>query len=214
LSGYQVLKLSHSSKQFKSDNKAGKLNTKGFTLIELLVSVSIMVVAIYLLIVILTQNNVIFFKQRASFNQGMSLNDASGIISDSIKQSSSIAVSSPTIPIYSTSVNSLVLQVPAIDNAGNVISNVYDYFVIAADNTIPTVLRLQVFPTSPSTRKNQNRVLATNLSTIRFLYLNPSGVQVSPVTASKINYTINLKDRAGLNSQQSSIMAEINLRNN
>lgn len=187
---------------------------RGFTLIELLVSFSITIVAGALLVVILGQNNSIFLKQQSNVLQGVSLNEAGLLISDSIKQASSVAETSPTTPVYTTNINTLVLQVPSTDNSGNVIPNVFDYFVIAPDNLLPNILRLMVFPTSPSVRRSQDRVLLTTLSNIRFLYFNSAGVQVSPTSAEKINYTINLREKAGLVYQQSSASGEVNLRNN
>lgn len=188
--------------------------SRGFTLIELLVSIGVSVVAGYLLTAILVQNNGIFLKQNATLSQGMNLNDISFLISDSIKQATTVVASSPTTPSYTSSYNTLVLALPGVDSSGNTIANTSDYLVIAPDNSLPAVLRYQIFPTSPSLRKAANRVLVTNLSSIRFLYLNFIGNQVTPSTATKVNYTINLSEKAGLTAEQASTSGEVSLRNN
>src|SRR5579872_5427522 len=145
-----------------------KDHSSGFTLIELIIAISITVVAGSLLIVILGQNNNIFLQQESTINEGMSANNASLVISDAIKQAAAIAASSPTNPVYTTNINTIVLQLPSIDGSGNIISNSFDYIVIAPDNSKPAILRYQVFPTSPSVRASANRVLLTNLASLRF----------------------------------------------
>ena len=186
---------------------------RGFTLVELIITISITIVAGYLLVIILGQSNGIFLKQSSAITEGMNANDAESLINEAIKQAAAVSISSPTTPVYTSNINTLVLAVPSIDSSGNIIGNSFDYYVIAADSSLPAVLRYQIFPTMPSSRKKANRVLLTNLSSLRFLYLDASGHQVSPASATQVNYVLNLSQKAGLVYQQASISSQISLRN-
>lgn len=187
---------------------------KGFTLIEVLVAAATAAVAGILLITVLVQNNGLVYDQSAKVSQTLSLNDAASNINDLIKNASAIVatnlVGSPT---YTTSNTTLVLALPSLDSSGNIISDTFDYAVIARDPS-SQVLRKIIFKAPSSIRRVENIVLANKLDSVTFSFLDDNGNSVSPTAASKINYTINLKQKIGVGSEQSSASGQINLRNN
>lgn len=191
-----------------------KLN--GFTLIEVLIAVGAAAVAGTLLVTLLVQNNGLLVQQTAKINQGVSINDAVSQISELIKSGISIASSYPTSsPQYFSNSTSLVVTLAAIDASGNPIENVYDFGVLVKDAANPKILRKYIFPDPSSTRKSENKVLVTNLSSISFYYLDDSSSTVAPIASTKVNFAINLDTSLGLSgSQQSSASGQVSLRNN
>lgn len=190
-----------------------KLREKGLTLAEVLITASIFMVAGAILVNILLQNNNLFVKQSSKVDQGLSLNNANLAISDSIRNASSVLTSSPTTPVYSTDAHTLVLQLPSLDSSGNVISGSFDYRVIVRDTANPKILRQLTFPTPPSTRKAGNQILVNNLSAIDFSYLDASGNPVSPASATKVGFSVNLLQKSGLTNETSSASGVVSLRN-
>lgn len=190
---------------------------KGLSLAEVLVVVSISAIVGVLLVSFVVQNNNLFISQTAKVSQGLSANQASSQISEAIKQASAVAAVClpPSCSTeYISSLSVLVLTLPAINAAGDVIENIVDYLVISADSSNSRVLRKLVFPNSLSSRKAANQVLATKLLQLKFIYLDSSGNQVSPTSASRVNFTVNLLEKAGFSSEQSSASGQVNLRNN
>lgn len=187
----------------------------GFTLIELLIIITVSVIAGSLLVATLVTSNSLFINQSSKVSQGLSLNDSVSEISELIKLSSSIVPSYPvSSPQYFTNDHTLVLAIPSIDTSGQVIVDTYDYTVIAKDTNKPNILRLNLFPDPTSSRKSQNKVLATNLSEITFIYLDNNNNPISIAQAVKVNFTINLTENNGLSSQTGSASGLINLKNN
>ncbi len=187
---------------------------KGFTLIEVLVAAATASVAGVLLITVLVQNNGLVYDQSAKVSQSLNLNDTTSQINDLVKNASAIVttnlIGSPT---YTTNAATLVLSLPSLDASGNIISDTFDYAVITKDSD-PQILKKIIFKAPASTRKVENKVLASKLDAVSFLYLDDNGNTVSPTAATKINYTINLKQRIGVGNEQSSTSGQINLRNN
>lgn len=191
------------------------MRKNGFSLPEVILISGVASVAGVLLAYILVQNSGLFISQTSKISQGVSVNDAVAQMRELI-QSSSAVVSTNAIgsPTYTTSSDTLVVTLPAIDSLGNVISNVYDYGVIAKNSQNPKILRKIIFKDPLSSRINANQILTTNLTNITFVYFDDSGNTVSPQAATKINFTINLDEKAGYSNQGSSASGQINLRNN
>lgn len=164
---------------------------------------------------ILVTSNGLFLNQSSKVTQGLSLNDSVSEISHVIKLSSSIALNYPlSSPEYQTDSDTLILKIPSTDSSGGVISDVYDYAVITKDAVSPNILRLYFFPDPLSSGKSQNTVLSSNLSQLRFIYLDNNNNQVSPGEAVKVNFTLNLEEKIGLSGQSASASGLINLKNN
>lgn len=191
------------------------LNSTGFTLIEIIIASSIAVFAAIVLTSILIQSNGLYIRQNSKINQGVDLNFAASKINEAVKQAIFVATNytSPQGTLYTTGANTLVLAIPAIDASQMVIEGTYDFVVITKDDQKP-VLRRQIFPAAGSFRKSENLVLTTNLSDVSFLYYDNTGSVVSPNSATRIKYTINLSQNAALSNQSGSITNQINLKNN
>lgn len=189
---------------------------KGFTLPEILIAITISALAGVLLISFLVQNNGLFMNENAKVSQGLSLNDASSQITNAVKSASSIATQYPqSSPQFFTGAETLILALPSIDSQSQIIENVYDYYVVTKDPQNPNILRKYLFPSAgQSQRSSENQVLATNLSSLKFLYLDESGSTVSPSQAAKVNFSINLTTSTGINSNSASASGEVNLKNN
>lgn len=135
-------------------------------------------------------------------------------IEKSIRLAQIVSVGYPeSSPTYTTSATTLVLKVPAFDSNGNLLENTFDYMIITADLSNLKILRKMVFPAPASVRGQVNQVLSTNLSSISFSYLDLAGNLVSPTSASKIDFTINVATPIGVYTQQDSAKSTVSLRN-
>lgn len=184
----------------------------GFTLIELLLSLVISVVVGGLLLVILVNSSGLYYKESSKVEQGLSSNDGLASVNNAVKQASSVAPNYPTTSpfTYTSGATQLILKVPSTDNLGNIIPSTYDYFVFFQDQT---KLRFKVFPDSTSYRKSSDQILALNVNSVVFKYLDGANLEVSPSNAAKINTTLILKQKSGQNYETSSVTSETNLRN-
>ena len=187
----------------------------GFSLVELVIVIILAGIAGTILVSIFVQNNGVFYTQTAKVNQGLSLNNTSTEIQEVLRAANGIASNNPIgSPQYSTNSTTLVLTLASIDSLGNVIEGKYDYIIITRDAQKAYILKKIVFPDPSSSRKGENLVLATKLSQIEFKYLDNSGNPVSPLSASKVNYIINLSEKASYGTENASASSVINLRNN
>lgn len=192
-----------------------RLPKNGFSLVEVLIAVTVSGLAGILIVALLVGNNGLFFQQSAKVSQGLTVNDAASQINELIKSSSFVAnTNSIGSPVYLSGSDTLVLALPVFDSGGNLLTNVYDYGIITRDSQNLNLLRKIIFTDSASARKSENRVLATKLVRLTFIYFDDSGNVVSPTSATRINFTINLDEKAGYKTQQSSASGQINLRNN
>ncbi len=190
-------------------------NSKGLSMVELLIVATVGAVAGFLLIYTLIQSNDVFFRETGRVKEGLSLNDAVSVINQDIKSAGAVSANYPESGQiqYQTSDEVLVLKTPSIDSSGNIIEDSYDYTILYKDADQPAHLLRKVVPTPPSQKGAEQNVLLKNLNKVKFLYLDKNGNFVSPTSAEKINFFINVKTNFGLNSQISSSSGEVNLRN-
>jgi hypothetical protein len=176
---------------------------------------SVIAVAGVLIGSIAIQGNDLFSQQTAHVTQGLSLNDSVAEVESLIKQSVNIPTQYPTSgqAQFTTNANVLILAIPSINASNQVIENVYDYVVFTKDPTNQNVFRELIFPNEASYRKDQNKVLSTALKDLTFYYLDGNGNNTSPSQASKINFIINLEEKAGTSQRAASASGEVNLNN-
>lgn len=185
---------------------------RGFSLPEVLVSLAIGVVASVLLLSIMVENYGVFYKQSSRVDQGVGLNEVLAKIRQFIKEADSVAVSyidGPTT--YTSSSTELVLKLPSIDSGGNKIFNVFDHIVYFTDTD---KLKLKVILGVGSTREIIDKVIAFNVDTVNFEYFDPTGTSVTPTSATKVKFTLTLKQKAGNSFETNTLTTEANLRNN
>lgn len=189
------------------------MKEKGLTLIEVLVAMGIAAVAGILLLVIIVNSAGLFTEQSSKVQEGLNINDAVSTLRGDIKQANSVAVSyTEGSTTYTSSASQLVLKVSSIDTSGNIIDNIFDYFVLYLDQGS---LHLKIFPDATSSRKTADRILSTSVDTLRFQYLNSANppVEVTPASATKVRAALTLKKRIGTNFETSTATTEANLRN-
>jgi prepilin-type N-terminal cleavage/methylation domain-containing protein len=192
-----------------------RFNNRGFSLMEVLIVTLIASVVGVLLVSFVFQSNGLFYQQSSKVSQGIATNDVIDEVRETALNSSAIASSYPVVsPQYTSGTSTLILELPSVDNAGNMIGNTHDYVVFTKDSQSPKIFRKLVFPNAQSARKSENMVLSTRLSLLNFYYLDETDKVVSPTLATQINLVINQSEKAGSFNQQSSASATVNLRNN
>jgi len=115
-------------------------------------------------------------------------------------------------PLYTTDSHTLILKLPGLGAEG-VLTDVYDYVVIARDADKNNILRKKVFPDAQSTRKSEDLVLTTILDAIDFSYLNKSGGSVNPNLATSISTVLAVKSGNELINSKRSSTTVTTLRN-
>lgn len=190
-------------------------NSRGYTLLELLIAFSVAGVAGIMLISLWTQNNSLFLTQQAHVSQGLNLNDLTFQIKNDIKSADAIASGYPlTSPTITSSANSLVLSIPSIDSTDNIIIGKSDYITFYADPTNPKLLKREIFVDPVSSRPPSTKILTTTLSSIIFQYFDETGNPVTPTTAKKINFQVDVIEKtSGFKNEKNSVQGEVNLRN-
>ena len=190
------------------------MKQKGLTLVELLISSSIAVVVGGLLLTIILNSAGLFYKESSKVDIGLNTNDGLAQVRKSIKESNKVI---PTFTdgsvIYTSGVSQLVLQIPSIDQSGNIIPATFDNFVFFLDQT---KLLFKTFPNALSSRKAQNQIFSTNVQSLVFQYLNSASppVEVTPISATKVRTTLTLKEKSGADYETNIATSEANLRNN
>lgn len=186
---------------------------RGLTLLEILIASAI---AFFLGIVLLNiwfQNSWVFYRENALINQGLSLNDTMAELEKYIQGSSFVVASYPSdSPQFTSSSITLILQLPAISESG-ILSNIYDYAVIRRDDSLANVLRMEVFPTSGSSRQAINRVLTSILQAVQFEYFDSLGGVVAPENAAAVGVTLTVLSQNTSSDLPQTSRSVVNLRN-
>lgn len=186
----------------------------GFTLAEVLVVLGASAIIGTILVTILIQSSNIFSSQNATVNQNLSLNNASNQITQSIKFAASVASSfTNNQTTYTTSSQTIVINLPSLNNQGNVIDGKFDTLIIMPDASKPKLLKKLIFPDLASSRKAEITVIASNLSQIQFTYLNDSGNITSPTSATRIDFILKVSENLNNTIKESSTSGRINLKN-
>lgn len=186
--------------------------SRGFTLVELLIVVTLAVTVSAVLVAILINNSEVVYKQSSRVSQGLDLNDALANIKSYIYQASSVSSSYPETPpaTYTSSSSQLVLKLASLDANGEVMQNIFDYVVYLKDQD---KLKILVIPSSQSSRKSQNSILAKNVNTLIFDYFDSQGISTTPSVAKRVKVSVVLKQKAGSKYETNVASGEANLRN-
>lgn len=186
---------------------------RGLTLVEVLIAMGIATIVGSLLLVIIVNSTGLFYTQSSKLSQGVGINDALQKVKDSIRQSSSVASSyQDNSTTYTSSSTQLILKIPSIDTSGNVIGETFDYYVFFTDQNF---FKFKSFPASQSSRKAFNQILSSNVDGLTFQYFGSQTPpqEVTAVSAAKVRLAIILKQKVGVNYEQSIATAEASLRN-
>lgn len=193
--------------------KVKSLKQKGLTLIEVLVAMGIATVVATLLLVIMVNSASLSSNQSSKVQAGLNINDSLSVVRGTIKQASAVAASYVDGPTtYTSGTSQIVLKVTSRDPSGNIIADVYDYFVFFLDQKF---LRFKTFPDSSSSRSPEDRIFSNIVDSLNFQYFNSATppVEVLPVNATKIRVTLTLKQKAAAEFVINTATSEVNLRN-
>lgn len=186
----------------------------GFTLVEVLIVVGIATVVAALLVVIIANSAGLFYKESAKVDQGVGINEALSQFRETIKEANAIATGYPPVPplTYTTSLTQIVLTVPAIDTLGNIITNVFDYYVFLKDED---KLKFKIFPDIQSARLSADQILSSNTEGVLFQYFDSQNPpqQVAPASATRIRMTLKLRQKSGADYEEYIATSEASLRN-
>lgn len=186
---------------------------RGFTLPELLVVAAITIIAGTLLVGILVNHNGVLYKENTLVEEGMSLNDVSREIDESLRQSTGISDSFSVDGItYTTDTETLVFKLSALSDSG-IIENVYDYGVITKDGVNNKILKLKIFPDNQSIRFASDKTLITNLASLQFNYTDKNGQAAVPSFAVTVGVNLGVLSQTGAVSSGRSVVLDIPLRN-
>lgn len=189
------------------------LYSKGFVMVEVMLASVIAAVVGIVLVVILTNNTGTYYQQNAVVTGNLSLNDMTSEIGTLIKGASAVVTGYPAdSPIYFTSDQVLVLKIPAV-NDGAVVSGAYDYAAIYKDSQQSKILYLQIFPDSQSSRQAQTKVLTTLLDSVKFEYLDKSGVITTSISAVSVKVTATVGYQNGSIIKKTTSNIVVGLRN-
>ncbi len=144
---------------------------RGFTLIEIMIATTI-----FLMITGIV--TMAFISSQRSFTTGVALMDVSNDALTAVNSlESDLNWASLVEPShgfvsgnYSTGDNQLVLLLPSMDSAGDIIDGQYDYVAYYLDGTDPTLLDREVSPSGSSSRTSTVHVVARNVSTLNFSF--------------------------------------------
>lgn len=189
------------------------MSARGFTLPEILVASSVAVVVAGILAMIFVNNSNLVSHEALTVNQGLGANDASASLRVKLKEAQGVANSYPsTSPEYYSTETTLVLNLPSLDENALPINGSFDTAVYFKDGN---KLRLKVFPsTNPvSHRASEDIIVAFNLESILFEYLDKTGLSVDPSQANKVKATISLTEKIGNSEASNTIVVERQLRN-
>ncbi len=152
------------------------MQTRGYTLVEM-----VLVIAIFILLGLALMNMSLYYNnffnvQTASVDVAGSARDIMTDMQSSLLQADAVA-SSHTYAgtTYTSSSTALVLQLPSIDNSGNIISNTYDYYIYYASST--NAYRI-IDANGSSVRISGKKRMSDVLNSMTFTYNG------SPITAS------------------------------
>jgi prepilin-type N-terminal cleavage/methylation domain-containing protein len=168
---------------------------RGFSLIEVLVASAIGLMAGTFLVSILVNETGIFYKQNSIVTTGLSINQLSEKLTQTIKEATAVVVAYPETgqAQHSSSANKAVIKLISYNNQG-VLEGVYDYTIVYQDSN---KLIKQVILGTGSTRPGGTEVLSTVLDSLTFSYLNNLDQIVPIPQATKIKAVINTKSSTG-----------------
>lgn len=153
----------------------------GFTITESIIVIGVTVMALIALVNLFLVFNSIYGYQQAFMATAGSAGNAMNAFETAILPADHVLTShSFSGTTYSSGAMTLILELPAIDSSGNIISGTHDY--IAFYSSSATLYRLTVAGAG-STRVSGLKQLSTTLSSLSFSYNDTDFTKVTNVTA-------------------------------
>jgi len=181
------------------------------TLVEMLIVISILTIVSGILVAIFISGWRLFHQQSASTETQAQAKLATSVITKSIQQANKVPTSKTLDSIsYTSSTNTLVLELPSLDTNQNIIEGAFDYEVFYKDPAAHTKLKLKRETSPASSRKSETKTIANLIENIEFTYNSPDNkientnrITVS-VSAAQISYG---------KTQKTSLTGQAKLRN-
>ena len=193
--------------RYNTKNKSKEFLT-GFTLAEILVVTAIAAILMVVGAAIYLSNNRFYQNQSAEIRVVSNTRQAADRISEfgrnAVGIESSYVYDSVT---YATGATAAVLKVPSINSSGGVISETYDYIIVAQDPDDSSRLILIADPAPGSNRAERVLELTDRLDLINFIYDN-----VTPSLAKNVNFQIRVRDNGPFPASEE-VYGGVTLRN-
>lgn len=195
---------------FKKKKKA----SKGASLIELLIVIAISALIVLALLSLYSAGQRYFVIQSAKADTIEDSRNPLTWITRDIRETVQVV---STYDAYSTSANCLVLQVPSIDETGEIIDidSHFDYIIYRRNPETPDRLERIVDADDASARTDRTKLLAYNVNSFSLLFFDSDGADTSANVSESATVGISLtsrKDGLGRTFQET-FNTQIKLRN-
>lgn len=177
------------------------------TMVELVV-----VVAIFSVLMVVLVNFFLGYSDSFTYLQAtVDTSQSSGLlinsVSSAVRQASQILTShSFSGATYTTDTTTLVLEIPAIDGSGSVISGTYDYMAFYLSGTD---IYWKTLADAASSRDSSTRKISNSVQSLSFTYNNADVTQ-----ATKVDVSVTIQKQVKGQTFQSSLHQQVYLRNN
>lgn len=154
---------------------------------ETLVTLAVLMVVIFLLVEIFVGQGVFFQREDARLDTSLALTQALTDFTAQVRQATRVVANATLDSVsYASGLEQLILELPSLDNQGQLLTGYFDYVVYYRDVQNPTKLIKKVAPSAQSTRLAQTKCLADNVNELNFIYNNQDFDQVNQVQTSLV----------------------------
>jgi hypothetical protein len=177
-------------------------NARAFTLIEVVLVVGLFTVMMFVLI---SYNTSYLFDRALAGTASSAATIVNETVTYTLPADQVVASHTFVSTVYSSGPNVLVLELPAVDSSGNILTNVYDYVAIYTSGG--KVYR-RIDASANSVRKSGTKQLSDSIQSLTFTYDNADFTLVT-------NVTVDAQTLANVkaNVAQSHLKEKIYLRN-
>ena len=182
------------------------MKERGFTLIEIVVVIFLAMIVLLALFTLFDRHGDLYNYQQALMRASGSNRTAFNEINKYVLQSYRVLASQEVnSTFYASDINTMVLQIPAVNNSGDIIANTYDYAVFDLDGA---ELKQIVQANAASSRLSLDRQLSDNVTSLVFSY---DSLDFSAVK--KVTVDIATSSASGRQNASSELAQQILLRN-
>lgn len=154
---------------------------RGFTLLEIVVIIAISSVMLIVLVDLYRAHSSLYNYQKATADTAGSASLVANELQEWALQANRILTSTTySGTTYTTDSDTLVLEIPSIDSAGNAITATYDFVIFYTSGT--NLYRI-LSPNVGSARTSHIKTLTTNLSSLSLIYNDASVSSATRITA-------------------------------
>ena len=158
------------------------------TLAETIASIGIMTVVLVIVAQIFILSYDVVLKQTGRVDNDVGAIFAVRRISDAARGASAV-VANRTIngTAYTTSVSTLILELPSLDSSSNIIANTYDYIAFYRSGAEPTKIFTDTEPGAGSVRLGGKRLMTAFNQTLAFRYNAVAAADADRVSVYLVN---------------------------